>query len=426
MGQFTCLSLQALVALFCLPLSSVANNLLLRNGCEAVSPIVVTYTTTVYATKEAAPDSPSVTTEGSIYNPSVSPHGADYTATHRVDYTHALSQNPHPVPVEYESCFNRSSTIEYPHSSYDHYYPSEIKTSYPANGGGYHSLPIYGKPNATLTKFYPTASRASSTISLSENTTVPTQSCTPTIELDGVIEDGYNKKGAPFSVKIASCSKFQLNQTTAFANFRAIPGMTVSEDSISFSGFSDDYCLLSVFALDTNGYPIIKSWELHFGSINMPVLILNPDDSPAEGVHVEANATVYPGLTGGCMTNALGKCTIENLPGTTIGLVARKNDNSIAVNGLAPTTVQVTLKLLPFIIPKPGASFDVDNGTAGWTGGTLQQSLKIKRDTTLVVNTNGQYTLQSSTNSFPASEGIKKAYIRYRFITSEIPGGFFG
>ena len=146
----------------------------------------------------------------------------------------------------------------------------------------------------------------------------------------------------------------------------------------------------------------------------------------AEGVHVEANATVYPGLTGSCTTDASGKCTIENLPGTTIGLVVRKDDNSIAVNGLAPTTVQVTLKLLPFVTPKPGASFDIDNGTAGWTGGTLQQSLKIKRDTTLVVNTNGQYTLQSASNSFPASEGTKTAYIKYRFITSEVPGGYFG
>ncbi|KAF2275411.1 uncharacterized protein EI97DRAFT_459320 [Westerdykella ornata] len=257
------------------------------------------------------------------------------------------------------------------------------------------------------------------------NSTIPTPPCIPEIELDGVTPYGYNKKNTPFTVKITSCSKFQVNQTTAFANFKAISGMTVSADSISFTGFPDDYCLLSMFALDTNGYPIIQSWELHFGSVDMPVLILNPDDTPAQGVHVEANATIYPGLTSTCTTDAAGKCTIGNLPGTTISLVARKDDGSIAVNGLAPTTVQVRLKLLPFVSPKPGSSFETGNGTAGWTGGELRQSLKIKRDTTLVVNTNRQYTLQTASNSFPASGSIKKAYIKYRFITSEVPGGYF-
>jgi len=99
--------------------------------------------------------------------------------------------------------------------------------------------------------------------------------------------------------------------------------MTVSADSISFTRFSDDYCLLPIFALDTNGFPIIKFWELHFGTVNKPVLIFNPDNSPVKGVYAEANATVYPGLTSNCTTDTSGKCMIEKLPGTTIGLVAR-------------------------------------------------------------------------------------------------------
>ena len=78
--------------------------------------------------------------------------------------------------------------------------------------------------------------------------------------------------------------------------------MTVSADSISFTRFSDDYCLLPIFALDTNGFPIIKFWELHFGTVNKPVLIFNPDNSPVKGVYAEANATVYPGLTSNCTT----------------------------------------------------------------------------------------------------------------------------
>lgn len=434
MGSLSRHSFQALLALSCFSFSAFADNIFLRHECEAVAPVIVTYTTTVYATKEGTPNNPGITTKGTLYEPSVP---ADYVPASEAGYTHALSLNPYPIPIEHESCFNRSSTVEYAHSTYDRYYPSETPTSVPTKGSGYYDPSSYYKSNATSTTFFPTASGASSIISVSknhttptssasQNSTIPTPSCTPGIELDGATEHGYNKKGAPLSVRITGCSKFDVNQTTAFANFEAIPDIVVNEDSISFTGFSDDYCLLSVFALDTNGFPIIQSWELHFGTVNMPVLILNPDETPAEGVQIEANATVYPGLTGSCITDASGKCTIENLPGTTIGLVARKEDNSIAVNGLAPTTVEVTLKLLPFVDSKPGASFGVDNGTAGWTGGTVQQSLKVKRDTTLVVSTGGQYTIQTASNSFPASTGTKKVYIKYRFITSEVPGGFFG
>ncbi|KAF1993873.1 hypothetical protein P154DRAFT_48574 [Amniculicola lignicola CBS 123094] len=442
-------SFQTLVTLSCLCGSSLADKLVEKDYCDAANPVVVTYTETVYAATEyftsyGFPNEPSVTNEGVVYNynPTVTAHKADYTHSYSVDhvhsyptdhtgvhpaeYTSALSYNPYPIAPEQETCFNRSSTVGYAHNSYEPY-SGKSKTSDPTSGGGYYqSLPIYGKPNAT-SAYHPTGTGASSTVSVSRNTTVPTPPpCTPGIELDGVDELAYNAKNTPFSVKLTSCAKFQVDSTTAFANFKAIPELTVTEDTITFPGFTEDYVLISVFALDTNESPIIESWELHFGSVNMPILILNPDDTPAEGVRVKADATAYPGLTGSCTTDVSGQCTLQNLPGTTISLVARKDDNSIAVNGLAPTTVQVTLKLLPFVTPNPDASFEIDNGMAGWTGGQLQQSLKIKRDTTLVVNTNGQYTLQSASNSFPASEGTKQVYIKYRFITSEVPGGFFG
>jgi len=158
----------------------------------------------------------------------------------------------------------------------------------------------------------------------------------------------------------------------------------------------------------------------------MPILVLGPDSQPASGVLVYGNATTYPGVSQECTTNASGQCSLTNLPPTTIGLVARTDSNSIAVNGLAATTGQVTLKLLPFTQPTGNSTFDVNNGTSGWTGGTVSQSLKIKRDTTLTLSTNGQYSLQSASNSFNVHPFTKTAYIKYKFITSEVPGGYFG
>ena len=158
----------------------------------------------------------------------------------------------------------------------------------------------------------------------------------------------------------------------------------------------------------------------------MPILVLGPDSQPVSGVLVYANATIYPGLSQECTTDASGQCKLVNLPSTTIGLVARTGSNSIAVDGVAATTGQVTLKLLPFTKPNGDSTFDTNNGTSGWTKGTITQSLKLKRDTTLTIGTNGQFDLQSASNSFNVHLFTKTAYIKYKFITSEVPGGFFG
>jgi len=158
----------------------------------------------------------------------------------------------------------------------------------------------------------------------------------------------------------------------------------------------------------------------------MPILVLDPTGQPAANVPVYGNATIYSGISQICTTNAAGQCSLQNLTATTIGLVAKSEDNSVAVNGLASTTAQVTLTLVPFHDPQPGESFDISNGTTGWTGGVVSQSLKIKRDTTLVVSTNGQYDLQTASNGFPVHPFTKTAYIKYKFVTEEVPGGFFG
>ncbi|KAL9039043.1 MAG: hypothetical protein Q9214_005036, partial [Letrouitia sp. 1 TL-2023] len=301
-------------------------------------------------------------------------------------------------------------------------HPSDYQTTNAPHNTHYNSSSVIPSYSPTSNNSYSDVTPTSSI--LPENSTIP--NCEPELRLDGDSESGFNGKIVPFSLKIIGCSKFEVANTTAFANFAPVDDITVTPDGILFPGFSDDYVLLSLFALDTYGNVILKSYELHFGSINMPILVLGPDSQPASGVRVYGNATEYPGVSQECTTVASGQCSLTNLPPTTIGLVARTDDNSIAVSGLASTTSQVTLKLTPFTEPNGDSSFDVNNGTSGWTEGTLSQSLKIKRDTTLTVSTNGAYDLQSASGSFKVHPSTKTAYIKYKFITSEVPGGFFG
>lgn len=161
----------------------------------------------------------------------------------------------------------------------------------------------------------------------------------------------------------------------------------------------------------------------------MPMLILDPTDNPVPGVVVQANSTIYPGVSQSCTTGEDGKCTFTNLIASSISLVARTGDNSIAVDGLAPSFGLVTMKLMPYVAPGPDDNFDISNGTTGWDGGVISEEpfLKMtKRDTSLVISTNGARTLQSAKKSFPVHPFTKVVFVKYKFITSEIPGGYFG
>jgi hypothetical protein len=161
----------------------------------------------------------------------------------------------------------------------------------------------------------------------------------------------------------------------------------------------------------------------------MPVLVLDSAGNPAPGVLVTANATVYSGVSESCTTDTTGTCTLLNLASTTIGLFAVTPDNSFAADGLAATTSQVTLQLTPLHQPEAGASFNISKGTTAWTGGTIVNQAfkkKSKRDTTLVVSTGGQFDLQTASSSFNVYPFTSTVFIKYKFVTEEVPGGYYG
>ncbi|KAH0565383.1 hypothetical protein GP486_001217 [Trichoglossum hirsutum] len=351
----------------------------------------------------------------------------------------------HGSPPVVSSCFDRAYrpfTYTYSHG---YHYNNEIDTS--SNSGGiYNSYQSFnpGMFNHTVSTSYTASTHKASALSNSVSppyatpvtnstltkpsgvTSVSSKpSCDPSLELVGASETSFNKKGSAFSLKMI-CSKLDTQNYTAFANFLPVENMNATADGITIFGLNDDYVLLSIFAIDSFGTAFFKTYQLLFGNINMPISVLGPDGQPASNVLVYGNATSYPGVSQTCTTDASGVCTLENLTATTIGLVAKTGDNSIAVNGLAASPSQVTLKLMPYDQPEDGASFDVNNGTSGWTGGAVSQSLKVKRDTTLVVSTNGQFDLQTANNSFPVHPFTKTAYIKYKFVTAEVPGGYFG
>jgi hypothetical protein len=178
--------------------------------------------------------------------------------------------------------------------------------------------------------------------------------------------------------------------------------------------------------MDASENAILQSFQLLFGNIDMPVLVLDETGSPAGGILVIANATTYPRVSQVGTTDANGMVTFLNLAPTTIDLTAKTVDNKIAVNGIAATPNTVALNLLPFGPASNSTDFNISNSTTGWTGGVNEQLTISKRDTVLSVSTNGQFTIQTAEARPKVYPFTKTVYIKYKFQTNEVPGGFFG
>jgi hypothetical protein len=286
---------------------------------------------------------------------------------------------------------------------------------------------------STVSTSYIVTSTSSSTTSTKTSQT-STPSCTPKFSLVGASESAFNPQLVPFSVKLL-CTLLDVNNYTIFTTGGSNPiyapgapivSTTNTTTSIGLPGFGDGYVNIVIAAMDTSGNAIIQSFQLVFGDISMPVVVLDQNNLPVSGVLVFANATIYPGVSQVGTTDANGLVTFTNLPPTTIGLTARTADNQIGVNGIAATVQSVTLKLLPFGPASSTTDFNVSNGTTGWTGGTNEQLAVSKRDTVLSVSTNGQYTIQMASANPKVYPFTKTVYIKYKFQTNEIPGGFFG
>ncbi|MCJ1251268.1 hypothetical protein MMC30_008499 [Trapelia coarctata] len=267
------------------------------------------------------------------------------------------------------------------------------------------------------------------TTTITATSTTPTAgpSCSPIFTLVGASESSFNPKNTAFSIKLP-CDILNAGNYTVFANGNPVT-TTGTANSITLPGFQDDYVFLAIAAFDIYGHPFFQSFRMLFGSISMPVLVLGPDGLPAPNVLVKANATTYPGIGQSGLTDATGKFIINNLPSTTIGLLAQSNNNTIGVNGVAATPGQITLQLTPFNVPNDFFNLDFSNGTAGWSAGTLIDHVETKKrvvDKDLVLSTGGSPSLQSTSSTWKTYPFSKTAYIRYRFITSEVPGGYFG
>ena len=231
-----------------------------------------------------------------------------------------------------------------------------------------------------------------------------------------------------------------------------------------------------VLALDNEGNPLSTEATIWAGTNSLSVVVNDQNNQPTQGTEVSAflsdDKTVKAlGIT------ADGVVVFQNLPGWTIILQATASGNRVASLTTTGDAGAVTINLLGFNAPSAIANNDFSQGTSGWAigsspvqiiahteaGGGTSAALKATKssapnltalksvspsqraiasqarsksqltttaladvsDSDLMVGTSGEGP-QPISRTFNVASGTSSVLIRFRFITSEVPGGYFG
>ncbi|HEX6088289.1 MAG TPA: dockerin type I repeat-containing protein [Thermoanaerobaculia bacterium] len=201
---------------------------------------------------------------------------------------------------------------------------------------------------------------------------------------------------------------------------------------------------------DTIGRPLYYKATIWAGGATLRVNLVNANNTAfTQQASVVAALSDDPSVIAEGISTT-GSVTFSNLPGRTILIKAKGINNEIGTAGAVGNQGTVSVKMIGFNTPSTIANNDISLGTAGWViapGSPVsviphtetisgfaksapdQQSMKIASnalvDQDLMLGTSGLGE-RSLSRTFTTEEGTTAVKIRYRFITSEVPGGYFG
>jgi hypothetical protein len=295
--------------------------------------------------------------------------------------------------------------------------------------------------------------------------------------LEGVQATGFNPVGAPVSFRL-TCPNLQISPDTVIVYDNGMPvpyaSLGLAADRVTLtSGIGSGRHELNLVAQDVYGYAIEATYVLWAGEFNVPVLVLDENGAPAAGAEVVAKLADDPDITATLITDAAGGGVFANLPNRSYNVIAKASGNRIATQPTSVFDGTVVLRLQGMKPASPIDNNDFSQGTDGWEignapvavvphvegsptgslsagaqtmaaaaapsrtpeasaaaasvlqGGFSSFAAAAESDMDLVLNTSGEGQ-QSVSRSFEVEEGTESVTVRFRFITSEVPGGWFG
>ena len=234
-----------------------------------------------------------------------------------------------------------------------------------------------------------------------------------------------------------------------------VTSATVTATGALVSGKND----LQFSALDNQGFVVTTSIVVWAGSSELKIKVVDENGDPVtEEVTVQLRLGDDPNVTSNGVT-VDGVATFQDIPARTVLASAVASGNRFGVAGGVGNEGQLILVLQGFQEPSQVDNNDFSQGTEGWNIGnapvqivphveelpsaiTLASSspsasritspavaaaatTAAESDQDLVLTTSGEGP-QSISRTFQVKPGTKTVKLRFRFVTSEVPGGYFG
>ncbi|NUT95579.1 MAG: carboxypeptidase regulatory-like domain-containing protein [Saccharothrix sp.] len=285
--------------------------------------------------------------------------------------------------------------------------------------------------------------------------------------LEGASEKGFTAVGAPVTFRL-SCPTLDRTADSVVVYDNGLPlpstALTTTENSVTVAGgLAAGRHEVALSARDVHGYAIDARFVLWVGPHTIPVVVLDEAGAPVAGASVVAKLSDDPTVTTSLVTDAAGAGSFTNLPNRSYNVIAQASGNRFATRPSSVFDGTVVLRLLGTGTPSAVDNNDFAHGTDGWDVGSAPVSViphvddspsvlaatsgRAERtpegsaqaaaalapadvtaeaaDFDLALDTAGEGQ-QSISRTFAVEAGVKSVTVRYRFITSEVPGGWFG
>jgi hypothetical protein len=293
------------------------------------------------------------------------------------------------------------------------------------------------------------------------------------LTVSGVSKTSFNKsavdvdfllKGADFDLNKDEVN-LSVNETKVESSDLNISAEKISASLKLENGKNE----LKFKAYDSIGRPLYKNMTLWSGSNAIEVVVVDEQGAPfLKPVDLKVSLSDDPDISSSGTTST-GSLIFSNIPSRTIVVEAHNDNNLIGVSGGLATDGKIIVQMLSFKAANTIKNNDFSLGTSGWDVGTAPtaivpheediiptpiteklakstlfpaprestnllkkevlnnslEKLQAITDNDLQLNTSGEGK-QSLSRTFSVSPGTTSVKVRYRFITSEVPGGYFG
>ncbi|BCL12396.1 hypothetical protein [Micromonospora sagamiensis] len=292
------------------------------------------------------------------------------------------------------------------------------------------------------------------------------------LTLDGLSPQGFNAVSAPAAFALAG-AEFHDDPAEAklTVNGHAVPAdrISLTPSRVTTSGaLVNGRNTIAFTGVDSIGRPLYHTTTVWAGVNNLRVDVVDQTGAP-----VTDEVTVRVSLTDDQdvhteTTTSTGRATFANVPSRTVLVKATASGNRLGTVGLHAGQGSVRVTLLSFGQASSIANNDFSQGAAGWDIGSAPVSIAphvegipgsagvsaqaapdetraeeppmapakaeesdgtpdalaiVDNDLTLSTTVEGEQAISRTFTTEPEVTAIR---IRYRFITSEVPGGYFG